>query len=204
MHGKARFHRFTHGGIMRKRRRAMVTVERFGRRFREPAGRFRPAHQARSALGVWACSRSRADRAAVKAWKASPPFDEVPLAEFAAGLVRLITAWCPVLPGGYVLTTPPQGASAPGPYAAEALGRRVAEALGLEFVDTQTRTEPKLWHGVIHSLKQDDYVYRFTGPMPTMVLVVDDLATTGRTLRLSLEAIRTAGIPAFGFAFSGV
>jgi adenine/guanine phosphoribosyltransferase-like PRPP-binding protein len=37
-----------------------------------------------------------------------------------------------------------------------------------------------------------------------MVLVVDDLATTGRTLRLSLAAIRSAGIPAFGFAFSGV
>jgi hypothetical protein len=66
-----------------------MTVERSGRRFREPAGRFRPAHQARASLGVWACSRSRADRAAVRAWKASPPFAEAPLADFAAGLAKL-------------------------------------------------------------------------------------------------------------------
>jgi pyrimidine operon attenuation protein/uracil phosphoribosyltransferase len=37
-----------------------------------------------------------------------------------------------------------------------------------------------------------------------MIIVVDDLATTGRTMRLALEAIRGAGVPAFGFAFSGV
>jgi orotate phosphoribosyltransferase len=37
-----------------------------------------------------------------------------------------------------------------------------------------------------------------------MVLVVDDLITTGRTMRLSIEAIRAAGVAAFGFEFSGV
>jgi predicted amidophosphoribosyltransferase len=37
-----------------------------------------------------------------------------------------------------------------------------------------------------------------------MVLIVDDLVTTGATMRRSLEAIRAAGVAAFGFGFSGV
>jgi orotate phosphoribosyltransferase len=37
-----------------------------------------------------------------------------------------------------------------------------------------------------------------------LVLIVDDLATTGRALRLSLSAVRGAGVPGFAFAFSGV
>jgi predicted amidophosphoribosyltransferase len=37
-----------------------------------------------------------------------------------------------------------------------------------------------------------------------MVLVVDDLVTTGATMRRSLEATRAAGVAAFGFGFSGV
>ena len=144
------------------------------------------------------------DRAAVKAWKASPPFPDEPLAEFAAALIKLITTWCPVLPRGCVLTVPPQDASSPGPYAARVLGERVAEALGLDFADALSGSGAKHWHGVIHSLKQEPFGYNCTGLTPPMVLIVDDLATTGRTLRLSLEAIRGAGVPSFGFAFSGV
>jgi predicted amidophosphoribosyltransferase len=37
-----------------------------------------------------------------------------------------------------------------------------------------------------------------------MAIVVDDICTTGATMRRSLEAIRTAGVTAFGFGFSGV
>jgi orotate phosphoribosyltransferase len=37
-----------------------------------------------------------------------------------------------------------------------------------------------------------------------MVLVVDDLVTSGRTMRLSVETIRAAGVVAFGFGSSGV
>jgi hypothetical protein len=46
-----------------------------------------------------------------------------------------VLAWSPILPPGMVLTVPPQGASAPGPYAAESLGRAVVGALGLPFVE---------------------------------------------------------------------
>jgi orotate phosphoribosyltransferase len=36
-----------------------------------------------------------------------------------------------------------------------------------------------------------------------MILVLDDLATSGVTMRRSLEAIRNAGVAAFGFAYNG-
>ena len=85
-----------------------------------------------------------------------------------------------------------------------ALGQRVAEALGLPFSgEVLTRTEPKLWHGPHASLRQTPYVCALPDPAPPMVLVVDDLCTSGRTMRYSIEAIRAAGAAAFGFAYSG-
>jgi orotate phosphoribosyltransferase len=36
-----------------------------------------------------------------------------------------------------------------------------------------------------------------------VVLVLDDLITSGRTLRLSFEAINRSGAAASGFSFSG-
>jgi hypothetical protein len=36
-----------------------------------------------------------------------------------------------------------------------------------------------------------------------MVLIVDDLVTTGSSMRRSISAVRALGVAAFGFAFSG-
>jgi hypothetical protein len=189
---------------MGRRRRQLVTVERAGQVYREPAGRFRHAHQARSALGVWAVTRSRTDRAAIVAWKSAHPFDPGMLAGYAAGLAGLIRAWSPILPPSAAVTTPPQGASAGRPYAAEALGRAVAGALGLSYVAMLRRTDGKLYHGPWDSRRQAPYVCEVPDPPPPLCLVVDDLATSGTTLRLALEAVRGAGVMAFGFAYSGV
>jgi hypothetical protein len=189
---------------MKRRRRNLVTVERGGRTYREPAGRFRYAHQARSALGVWCVTRSRADRAAIVGWKSTVPFDPELLAGFAAGLAGLIRAWSPVLAPSAAVTTPPQGASLGGPYAAEALGRAVAEALGLFYIPMLRRTDGKLYHGPWDSRRQAPYVVEMPDPPPGLIVVVDDLATSGTTLRLALEAIRGAGLMAFGFGYSGV
>ena len=85
-----------------------------------------------------------------------------------------------------------------------ALGQRVAEALGLPFsAEVLSRTEPKLRHGPHSRLRQAPDVAAVPDPIPPLVLIVDDLCTSGRTMRLSLEAIRGAGILAFGLA-SGV
>jgi hypothetical protein len=174
------------------------------RRDREPSSRWLPTHQKRASLGVWTAGRSERDRAAIKRWKRTAPFDPDALAVFATALEALIRAWSSILPAGTLLTIPPQGASAPGPYAALALGRQVAEALGLPFAEILIRTDMKRWHGPHHSLRQAPFVCTLPAPAPTMVLVVDDLVTTGATMRRSLEAIRTAGVAAFGFGFSGV
>ena len=83
-------------------------------------------------------------------------------------------------------------------------GEAVADALGLPFAEILSRTEPKRWHGPHHALRQAPFVCTLPEPAPTMVVIVDDLVTTGRTMRLSVEAIRAAGVAAFGFGFSGV
>jgi hypothetical protein len=137
------------------------------RRFRrepEPAGRWLAAHQQRAGLGVWTAGRSRQARAAIKAWKRSIPFDPAPLAGFAVAVADLVRAWSPIFPSGTILTVPPQGASAPGPHAARALGEAVAGALGVPFVEALDRTERKRWHGPHDSLRQAPFVctYPFT------------------------------------------
>jgi hypothetical protein len=174
-----------------------------GRRYREPRTRWLPAHQKRAGLGVWAANRSHAARVRIKRWKQTRRLDPAALGEFSAAVTDLIRAWSPILPPGTVLTVPPQGASAPGPYAGESLEQAVAGALGLPFVEVLSRTEPKLWHGPHASLRQAPYVCALPDPAPPMVLVVDDLYTSGRTMRHSIEAIRATGAAAFGFAYSG-
>ena len=85
-----------------------------------------------------------------------------------------------------------------------ALGQRVAEALGLPFSgEVLTRTEPKRCHDPHSRLRQARYVAAVPDPTPPLVLIVDDLCTSGRTMRHSIDAIRQAGAAAFGFAFSG-
>ncbi len=181
----------------------MNTAPSPARRWREPRTRWLPSHQKRAGLGVWAANRSFTARARIRTWKGSAPFDPAMLAEFSAAVADLVRQWSPVLPPGTVVTVPPQGASAPGPYAAEALGSAVAEALGLQFRLLLARTEPKRWHGPHHALRQAPFFCTLPLPAPTMVVIVDDLVTSGRTMRLSIEAIRSAGVAAFGFAFSG-
>ena len=71
-----------------------------------------------------------------------------------------------------------------------ALGQRVAEALGLPFSGEVLALPQFRWRPCHSEPKQS-------------ILVVDDLCTSGRTMRHSIEAIRAAGAAAFGFAFSG-
>jgi adenine/guanine phosphoribosyltransferase-like PRPP-binding protein len=183
-----------------------MTAEPSRARFRraEPSSRWRPVHQARAGLGVWCAGRSERDRAAIKRWKRTHPLNVDDLAEFAAAVADLVRAWSPVLPRGTVVTTPPQGASLGLPYAAEALGRCVSLNLGLPFIEALSRTEAKRWHGPHASLRQSPFVCRLPEPAPIMVIVVDDLLTTGATMSRALDAIRSAGVAAFGFGFSGV
>jgi predicted amidophosphoribosyltransferase len=66
-----------------------------------------------------------------------------------------------------------------------------------------SRTDVQHWPGPHSSLRQAPFACPLPDPSPTIVLVIDDLITSGRTMRLAVEAIRAAGVAAFGFAFSG-
>jgi hypothetical protein len=184
-----------------------MSIEPAPSRFRrepESSSRWLPTHQKRAGLGVWTVGRSHRDRYAIKSWKLAAPFDPITLAAFVTGLVGLIRAWSPVLPSGTLVTVPPPGASAPGPYAAAELGRLVAAELAVPFVEILSRADVKRWHGPHHSLRQGPFECLLPEPAPVMVLIVDDLVTSGATMRRSLEAIRNARVATFGFAFSGV
>jgi len=151
------------------------------RREPESSSRWLPTHQKRAGLGVWTAGRSHQARSAIKAWKRSAPFDRATLAGFAAAVADLVRAWSPILPAGMLVTVPPQGASTPGPYAARGLGQAVADALGVPFAEILTRTDRKRWHGPHHALRQAPFVCTVPATAPTMVVIVDDLVTTGAT-----------------------
>ena len=79
----------------------------------------------------------------------------------------------------------------------------MADALGVPFAEVLVRTDEKRWHGTHFALRQAPFVAMLREPPPLLVLIVDDLVTTGATMRRSLQAIRASRVAAFGFSFSG-
>jgi predicted amidophosphoribosyltransferase len=164
----------------------------------------RPFHHYRHAgLGTWVCHRTLPEEtmAALLAWKKDPAKRETFIRQAAEDLAGLIRVWQPAIPAEWVVTVPPAGASAPGPYPAGFLARKVAELLSRPFITTLARKDQKRYHGRHYTLNQKAFKVK-TKPL-SVALVVDDIATSGTTMRLSLEALRSAGVPAFGFAFWG-
>jgi hypothetical protein len=155
----------------------------------------------RAGLGVMASRNDPASRKELIRQKlATIPSDSYP--DVVAGeIVLLIQEWAPNLPPGTVVTVPPQGASWPGDYLAEKIGRSVAGQLGIPFETLLTRNDTKRHHHPMASLAQEP----FTAGRTTAgtVIVVDDLLTSGNTMKLSLAALRDAGVAAFGFAYNG-
>lgn len=62
------------------------------------------------------------------------------------------------------------------------------------------RTDEKHHHGRRASLDQEAYVSTMSVPA---AIVIDDLVTSGHTMKLSLDALRAAEIPAWGFGLNG-
>lgn len=164
------------------------------------AVRHRKAYsQKRAAFGVWAVTIDKAERRQAIAWKNS--IDPETTERYAQAVAAIVRDWSPVMPAGAVVTCPPQGASFPGEHAAEILARRVADILAIPFARILERTDEKTGHHPAESLRQAPF--QAAGELPPIALVVDDLITSGTTMRLSLEAIRQAGACAFGFTYAG-
>jgi hypothetical protein len=164
----------------------------------------RPGHFRHAGLGTWCCRRGLTgpDAAAFQAWKQAPAQHDAFCTSMALALAALIRQWQASIPADWVVTTPPPGASAGKDYPAGFLGRAVAHELGLAYQTTLQRPGgAKKWHGRHYALKQEPF--SVVGKPPSVALVVDDMMTSGRTMRLALDALRAAGTPAFGFACIG-
>jgi hypothetical protein len=166
----------------------------------KPAGPRKGFSQRRAGLGTLSVTRDQAARRQVVAWKMAASEDPRQTAAFADELAALVKEVLPARPAGCVLTIPPQGASAPGRYFARLLARRVATRLKMPLVELLRRPEAKRYHGPRAALQQQPFTVT---TRPPAAIVLDDLITTGRTMALSLEALRAAGIPAWGFALNG-
>jgi pyrimidine operon attenuation protein/uracil phosphoribosyltransferase len=145
-------------------------------------------------------TRDKANRAKIIGWKLSTLEDEGQTATYADELAALIEKAIPVRPSGCVLTIPPQGASWPGTYYARLLGRHVANRLRMPLLEIIARTDEKHHHGRRASLGQEAYVSTMAVPA---AIVIDDLITSGRTMKLALDALRAAEVPCWGFALNG-
>ena len=87
------------------------------------------------------------------------------------------------------------GASHPGTYYARLLAGQVAARLDMPVAEIIARTDAKRYHGPAFSLEQS--VYRLTGNAAAAI-VLDDLITSGNTMKLSLEALPRGTGPRVG------
>jgi len=119
--------------------------------------------------------------------------------DMAADLAQVIQLWQPIIKPSWVVTTPPQGASEGQWFLAGEVAKAVGVRLGLDVVTTLQRTDEKRYHHPKASLSQAGYA---VASVPSDVsLVIDDVITSGTTMRLALEALRAVGVAAFGFGW---
>lgn len=168
---------------------------------------YSPIHVSRVRRGVWACclQPNMTQRAweLFKAWKDEPSLHPDVTAHLADELVRLIRECLPVIPADWLITVPPQGksAAAGGEYAAGFLGRAVSERLNREFVTCFAAQTSKKYHGRFESIRrQEPFVLAYIPDVP--VILVDDLITSGRTMKTALDTLSQAGVVNFGFAYA--
>jgi|GEM_PF-1211760 len=155
----------------------------------------------RAGLGVLSVANDVHSRRRIIRAKSNPTGDEAEIGKFAVDIERVIRHWLPCLPAGCVVTCPPQGASWPRDHFAERLAKAVAGLLAIPFATLLERTGEKTGRGPFASLKQEPF--KTIGTAPPAVIVVDDLITSGITMKLSMEAIQAAGAAAYGFGWIG-
>lgn len=158
-------------------------------------------HFRNARVGVFAARRDEPSLLlSLFAWKQDPVFHHAIAQKASVEVSQMILAWQPVIPRDWMITTAPSGKSHGNEhYPAAILAKEVASSLGLGYETMLVRNDRKSRHGKFASLEQSPYSVCFTPP--SVVLVIDDILTSGTTMRLSLEALSRTGIPAFGFAY---
>ena len=87
-------------------------------------------------------------------------------------------------------------------FLAGAIGRAVAEQLRVPYREHLRRADVKRRHTLYLSVRQEPFNTIVTPADVPAAIVVDDLISTGATMRLSLSALRGAGIACWGFALN--
>lgn len=155
----------------------------------------------RAGLGVTVVSKHHTDQKKIMTAKLSAAWDSSLIATLAEHIAQLITLWLPNLPENAMLTPPPQGASWPGSYFAgdlcDAVAARLSRASGRAII----RTDEKHYHHPMEALRQAPYTYQ--GPQVPLTIVIDDIITSGATMKRALKAAQEREIPAYGFAYYG-
>lgn len=171
-----------------------------------------PGHpQRRIGRGAWSATLRVFDRRRIAQWKSDYPRDPAELDHFAGAIALVIRARLPNIPPAAVVTFPPAGASAaleldqeepPAHYAALELARAVARLVELPCVDLLRRTDTKDWqHGPQAAIRQRPFSLK--AAPPPVVILVDDVLTTGTTLRLARAALEQAGATVYAFTYFG-
>ena len=154
----------------------------------------------------WMIRRRRdIDPAQFYGWKADPESVGKVADMIANELIGLIRSWQPVLLNDWVITTPPQGASLfktrDGVYPAGVVGKLVSCGLGLDYLTIFERQEVKRWHSTHQTFLASPFQLRIKPP--SVLLIVDDMITSGNTIRNCLDVCWEHNIPAWGFAWVG-
>jgi hypothetical protein len=160
----------------------------------------RPHLYRRNGTIAWSLHRSMQTKDAVVEAKSGMGSG---LTRWADPMAAMITAMVAPQKSRAVVTTPPQGASWPGHYHAADLATATANRLGLDFRHLLNRTDTKDRHGPWSSLQQSPYDLT-QQPGAPIVVIVDDLITSGTTIRLSVEALRSTGAAIHAFAINTV
>lgn len=159
-------------------------------------GLYRPGVNYRTGTPFLSCRRWFAgDESGYQRFRsAKVGLDRAYLEMMMADVVRTVRelGWMPD-----VTTAPPQGVPAAFHYASE-LARLVAEAMGVQYQQT---FEARLRGGGSHHPRKERVPAKLIAAPRGRVLCIDDFATSGATIKESLECLRASGAEAMGLVW---
>lgn len=162
----------------------------------------RPMLRSRNAVGFltaksWRAEVKKAQIAAFKAEKAAPDSDLVGVA--AAEIAAMLGKYLPVPDA--IITSVPCGHSRRPDCFGKRLAKAVAESVGLPFLQVWA---DRFCEGVSHPKEFSRLPPLIWEENPDrLVIVVDDVATSGWHLEEAVTALRDRGIPAIAVAWIG-
>ena len=158
---------------------------------------------------IWGCFNSYElsipDWNLLKAWKKNPEIYPSVTTRMAVDISTLLrwVLWIdsPVNYHHLVISTPPQGVSKGKPYPAGFLGKEVSNILSFDYTVIFDTQDNRKYHGRMESLRKSPKEYIAIVQPDCPCILIDDLCTTGETLRKSRDALLSVGSIAMVWLF---